>query len=95
MSRRVAGCDLGKASSSFVIASIKDGGEVLIEDAQYLLHEGKPLDLFRRWYREKDVAGCAALGATGIYADELTDPVLILPEDSCQEAALELQAGLE
>ncbi len=95
MSRRVAGCDLGKASSSFVIATIQDGGEVLVEDAQYLLHEGRPLDLFRKWYREKDVAGCAALGATGIYADELTDPVLILPEDSCQEAALELQPGLE
>jgi hypothetical protein len=95
MSRRIAGCDLGKASSSFAIASVGDGGEVVIEDVQYLLHEGKPLELFREWYREKDVASCAALGATGIYADELTDPVLTLPEDSCQEAALELQSGLE
>jgi activator of 2-hydroxyglutaryl-CoA dehydratase len=95
MSRRIAGCDLGKASSSFAIASVGDGGEVVIEDVQYLLHEGKPLELFREWYREKHVASCAALGATGIYADELTDPVLTLPEDSCQEAALELQPGLE
>ncbi|MCJ7797490.1 MAG: hypothetical protein MUQ56_12140, partial [Thermoleophilia bacterium] len=64
-------------------------------DVQYLLHEGKPLDLFRQWYREKNVAGCAALGATGIYADELIGPVLMLPEDSCQEAALEQLPGLE
>lgn len=94
MSRRIAGCDLGKASVSFVIANVLDGGGVQIEDVQYMLHEGKPLDHFRRWYRENDVAGCAALGATGVYADELIGPAMLLPEDSCQEAALELQEGL-
>ncbi len=95
MSKRVAGCDLGKASASFVVASLGDDGQVTVDDVKYELHDGKPLELFRKWYVEQDIAGCAALGATGIYADELTDPVLILPEDSCQEAALELDADLE
>ncbi|MFQ5456972.1 MAG: BadF/BadG/BcrA/BcrD ATPase family protein, partial [Myxococcota bacterium] len=94
MRRRIAGCDLGKASASFVTATVGDAGDVRVEDVSYQLHEGKPLALFRDWYRENDVAGCAALGATGVYADELSDPALILPEDSCQEAALELQPDL-
>jgi hypothetical protein len=94
MSQRIAGCDLGKASASFVIASLQDDGGVVIEDTQYLLHEGKPFEAFERWYREQDVAGCAALAATGTYADDLTDPVMILPEDSCQEAALGMQPDL-
>ncbi|MFQ5415695.1 MAG: BadF/BadG/BcrA/BcrD ATPase family protein [Myxococcota bacterium] len=95
MSRRIAGCDLGKASASFVIASTRDDGELVVEDRRSELHDGNPLDLFRSWYVEQDVASCAALAATGIYADELTDPILILPEDSCREAALELEPGLE
>ena len=95
MSSRIAGCDLGKASASFVIARVGDHGQFVVEDVEYILHEGKPLALFQQWYREKDVATCAALGATGIYADDLADPVLILPEDSCQEQALETQLDLD
>jgi activator of 2-hydroxyglutaryl-CoA dehydratase/predicted nucleotide-binding protein (sugar kinase/HSP70/actin superfamily) len=95
MTRRIAGCDLGEASASFVLARVRDDGEIVVEDTQYRLHEGNPLEAFCRWYGENDVASCSALGATGIYADELTDPVLGLPEDSCQEAALELQPDLE
>ena len=95
MSKRIAGCDLGKASASFVIASVRDDGELVVEEKRSELHDGNPLDLFRSWYVEQNVAGCAALAATGIYADELTDPILILPEDSCREAALELEPGLE
>lgn len=94
MNQRIAGCDLGKASASFVIARVTDAGEWVVEQSRSELHDGNPLDLFRSWYLEQDVAGCAALAATGIYADELTDPVLILPEDSCREAALELEPGL-
>jgi len=94
MTVRIAACDLGKASASFALARVEDGGEIIVEDTQYTLHEGDPLALFAKWYRDNDVAGCAALGATGIHADELSDPVLIVPEDSCQEAALELQPEL-
>jgi activator of 2-hydroxyglutaryl-CoA dehydratase/predicted nucleotide-binding protein (sugar kinase/HSP70/actin superfamily) len=94
MTVRIAACDLGKASASFALARVEDGGEIIVEDTQYTLHEGDPLELFAKWYRDNDVAGCAALGATGIHADELSDPVLIVPEDSCQEAALELQPEL-
>ncbi len=90
MSRRVAGCDLGKASASFVLARIDDGGGMVVEDVRYAAHDGKPLDRFEQWYREKHVATCAALAATGVYAAELGAPVLVLPEDSCQEAALEM-----
>ncbi len=92
---RVAGCDLGKASVGFVIAKLGDGGELSIEYSSYALHDGDPIGLFRDWYRDQRVGGCAALAATGVYADELREPVLILPEDSCQEAALEWSPDLE
>ena len=88
MATRLAGCDLGKASASFVLARILDDGKLVVEDSQYLLHDGKVLEVFSKWYEENDVASCDALGATGIYADELTDVATIVPEDSCQEAAL-------
>ncbi len=94
MTRRIAGCDLGKASVSFVLADLLDDGTVAISQTQYRLHEGSPFEIFRQWYLDNDVAECAALGATGVYADELINPVLILPEDSCQQAALELEPDL-
>jgi activator of 2-hydroxyglutaryl-CoA dehydratase/predicted nucleotide-binding protein (sugar kinase/HSP70/actin superfamily) len=79
----------------FVVANIGDDGAVAIEHSRYALHDGDPITLFKDWYREQHVAGCAALAATGVHADELRKPVLILPEDSCQEAALEWSPGLE
>lgn len=92
---RVAGCDLGKASVRFVVARVDEGGAVSIEDTSYQTHDGNPIELFSAWYREQDIASCAVLAATGVHADELHDAVLIVPEDSCQEAALELSPGLE
>ena len=92
---RIAGCDLGKASVGFVTATVDEDGKVEIEGAGYKLHEGDPLGLFKQWYRDHDIASCAALAATGVYADELREPALILPEESCQEAALELSPDLE
>ncbi|MCP3985620.1 MAG: hypothetical protein GY723_14615 [bacterium] len=95
MKTRIAGCDLGKASASFVIANVLDDGQIVVEDSEYVLHDGNPLAAFSTWYEENSVASCSVLGATGIYADELNDLALIVPEDSCQEAALELQHDLE
>ncbi|MDP6875824.1 MAG: hypothetical protein QF521_20050, partial [Alphaproteobacteria bacterium] len=92
---RIAGCDLGKASVGFVTATVGEDGNVEVEGVGYKLHEGDPLGLFQQWYRDNDIAACAALAATGIYADELRSPVLMLPEDSCQEAALEISPDLE
>ncbi|MDP6708762.1 MAG: BadF/BadG/BcrA/BcrD ATPase family protein [Alphaproteobacteria bacterium] len=92
---RIAGCDLGKASVGFVVASVGEDGRPEVEGTACELHEGDPLGLFEEWYRDNDIASCAALAATGVYADELCEPVLILPEDSCQEAALELTPELE
>jgi len=92
--KTIAGCDLGKASVSFVIGRVTDGEGLVVEDVEYVQHDGRPLECFERWYEDKNVAACAALGATGVYADELAAPVLVLPEDSCQEAALEMQPGL-
>ena len=88
MKKRIAGCDLGKATASFAIATIDGDGQVLLEEAEHMAHEGKPFDAFRKWYIEKGIASCGALGATGLYADDLVDPVLVLPEDSCQEMML-------
>lgn len=92
---RIAGCDLGKASARFVVAQIGADGALAIEDTRCEPHDGDPVGLFSAWYREQGIASCAVLAATGVHADELRDPVLVLPEDSCQEAALELSPGLE
>jgi activator of 2-hydroxyglutaryl-CoA dehydratase/predicted nucleotide-binding protein (sugar kinase/HSP70/actin superfamily) len=54
------------------------------------------MDAFRDWYRRADVASCAALGATGLHADELVAPVLAgLPEDACLLVALRQRPELE
>ena len=92
--QRVAGCDLGKASASFVTGTVEADGSISFDEPVYVLHEGKPFDAFRKWYAEQDIAKCAALGATGLYAAELLEPALVLPEDSCQEAALDLSPDL-
>jgi activator of 2-hydroxyglutaryl-CoA dehydratase len=87
---KIAGCDLGKASISFVIADVNEDGSLEIEKAAYIPHEGDPFGVFKKWYREHHVAECLALGATGLYADELVAPVVVFPEDACQESALEV-----
>jgi activator of 2-hydroxyglutaryl-CoA dehydratase/predicted nucleotide-binding protein (sugar kinase/HSP70/actin superfamily) len=52
--------------------------------------------VFRDWYRRADVASCAALGATGLHADELVEPVIAgLPEDACLRAGLEMLEALD
>ncbi len=89
MTMKIAGCDLGKASASFVVAGINDDGHIDVEHTSHISHDGNPFDVFKKWYQEKNIAECAALGATGLYAGELVEPVLVLPEDACQEAALE------
>ncbi|MCP5034494.1 MAG: hypothetical protein GY939_22055, partial [Actinomycetia bacterium] len=92
---RIAGCDLGKVSVGFVTATVNDDGTLEVDSATHRLHDGDPLGLFLQWYRDNDIESYAALAATGVHADELSAPVLVLPEDSCQEAALETIVGLE
>ncbi|MCP4960420.1 MAG: hypothetical protein GY925_14275 [Actinomycetia bacterium] len=92
---RIAACDLGKASVRFVTLTVDDQGSLSVEHTDHQPHDGDPFGLFRRWYVDNDIASCTALAATGVYADELSDPVLVLPEDSCQEAALEFTPGLD
>ena len=89
MTRRIAGCDLGKASARFVIARVDDEGTLEIEHEHHLHHEGRPFEHFEAWYRDRQIDRCDALGATGVYAEKLREPVLVLPEDACQQAALE------
>ena len=88
MSARIAACDLGKVSASFVIGRLGDDGLLELEHSSSVPHQGAPFDLFVAWYREQGVADCAALAATGLYADQLAAPVVVLPEQACQEAAL-------
>lgn len=86
---RVAGCDLGKAAAKLVVLSV-DGDRVRIEARHSAAHDGRPAELLAAWYRETGIANCDALGATGLYADELRVPVLSgLPEDACLTAAIE------
>lgn len=91
---RIAGCDLGKASACFVLATVEADGSLSFEKPRYELHEGKPFEVFRRWYEEEKIERCLALGATGVYAVELSEPALVLPEDACQQAALEAISGV-
>ena len=88
MSTRIAACDLGKAAASFVIAEVKPDGAIDLDTVDYVLHEGRPFEAFKSWYRDRKVADCAALAATGVYASDLGAPVLNVPEDACQQAAL-------
>ena len=95
LGKRVAGCDLGKAIAKFVVARV-DADGLRIEARSELAHEGKPLEAFADWYEREHIAGCAALGATGLYADELIEPALAgLPEDACLRAGLELLPELQ
>ncbi len=89
MTVKIAGCDLGKASACFVTARLHDDGVMQKETETRVSHDGNPFGVFKAWYTEKRIYECAALGATGLYADELVAPVEVFPEDACQEAALE------
>jgi len=86
MTIKIAGCDLGNASASFVIAKVESDGTFDVENTAYISHDGNPFEVFKKWYRENNVVECAALGVTGLYAGELVEPALVLPEDACQEA---------
>jgi activator of 2-hydroxyglutaryl-CoA dehydratase/predicted nucleotide-binding protein (sugar kinase/HSP70/actin superfamily) len=94
-SMRVAGCDLGKASAKLVVVGLGGGGGVRVEARRCAAHGGEPAQLLAAWYRELGLAGCDAFGATGLYADELREPVVAgLPEDACLAAAIEGLPGL-
>lgn len=80
---------MGKTSAGFVVIEVGEGGESRVIDTRYILHESRPFEVFCDWYRENGIAGCAALGVTGIYAGSIKSPALLLPEDACQEATLE------
>lgn len=87
--RRVAGLDLGKATLKLAIFGVADDGELVLETRADLAHDGEPAAGFERLYREHRLERVSAMGATGLYADELTAPVLAgLPEEVCVEAAL-------
>ena len=89
MSTRIAACDLGKVSASMVVGHLGEDGALVVDDAEYVVHEGQPFAALVRWYMEKDVASCAVLGATGVYAEQLRQPAQVVPEDACQEVALD------
>jgi len=86
---RVAGWNLGKASVALVIGTLGPEGGLCVEKTRGAAHRGDPMALFRAWYAEEDVGTCAAIAATGAYAGALKPPVIVLPEDGCQQAALE------
>ncbi|MEW5734342.1 MAG: BadF/BadG/BcrA/BcrD ATPase family protein, partial [Thermodesulfobacteriota bacterium] len=88
MGRRVAGVDLGKATAALAVAAVEGDGTFRLEHVTHVAHEGRPFETFVKWYKEKNIAGCDALAATGLYAAELLEPVRRLPEEACQEAAL-------
>ena len=89
MKTRIAACDIGKSSICFATAVVQQDDSLLWEKIDYQHHDGNPFDMFRKWYTQETISNCDILCATGIYADQLGSPVVILPEDICQEAALE------
>jgi len=94
MTVRVAGCDLGKCTASFAIAEA-DGQGYRVVHLHRVEHEGRPFAVLRSWYEANRVYACTALGATGVYADEIGAPGHVLPEDYCLETAAETLADLE
>ncbi len=88
MTTRIAGVDLGKSTASFAHGELEDDGTIHWTERSNVTHEGHPHEVFAAWYRDADIAGCAALGVTGAYASEIRSPAISLPEDACQEAAL-------
>ncbi len=85
---RIAGCDLGKAAAKFVVGTWTNG-RLDVEAVDVVAHEGRPMEAFGVWYRDKAIHTCAALAATGVHASELGGPIVgPLPEDGCVEAAL-------
>jgi hypothetical protein len=80
---RVAGCDLGRTSVALALLDVSESGELTVAGTRNELHEGRPFDVLMRWYDELQLADFAALAATGIYADELSGPVDVLPEEAC------------
>ena len=93
MQHRIGACDLGKATASFAVAQINDNGKITLEDIQTIQHNGKVVDVFQSWYQEQKIDQCQGLTATGVYTERLKSPVVILPEDNCQEAQLESPLG--
>ncbi|MBI9092576.1 MAG: hypothetical protein JEZ12_25450 [Desulfobacterium sp.] len=93
MQYRIGACDLGKATASFAIATRTENGGITLEDVQTIEHNGRVLDVFKTWYKENNIAGCHSLAATGLYAERLGQPAIILPEDTCQEAQLEAETS--
>ena len=87
---RVAGCDLGKLTAKFVVGRLQsDPAGLTILHQESVEHNGRPMEAFSDWYRRRRIHECAALGATGLYAGELRDPVQAdLPEEACLEATL-------
>ena len=85
---KVAGCDLGKATIKFSILEIINGTIKILEQER-INHEGNALDVFQKWYIEKEIYKASALGATGIFSSELKKPIVMIPEDAAQEAAIE------
>ncbi len=73
--RRVAGCDLGKATAKFVVGTVRDDGDLKIDQTWVIPHEGQPFAVFGNWYREQKIAQCSVLGATGFYSGDLSFPV--------------------
>lgn len=83
-----AGCDLGKSAAKFVIGEPSPDG-FRIASSRIVEHDGRPMDAFRDWYLDMNVADCLALGATGLHAEELVAPVIAgLPEDASLAASL-------
>lgn len=90
MSLRIAAADLGKCTARLLTGTL-ESGRVVLESSSVVEHAGLPLEVLARWYAEREIASAAALGVTGLFADEVAAPALGgLPEDACLEAALEL-----
>ncbi|MBI4705780.1 MAG: hypothetical protein HY744_32200 [Deltaproteobacteria bacterium] len=89
---RVAACDLGQYGVRLALGSVDERGSLRLDAVHEVAHDGRPLEALAGLYREGAVAGCAVLGATGMHASELGEPVAVFPEGACLEAALPLVA---
>lgn len=59
--KKIAGCDLGKASAGFFIADVRTDGTLEGGKAARVPHDGNLFEAFKKWYVEKQDRGlCGA-----------------------------------
>jgi len=82
------GVDLGKVTTSLVVAELVPGGEPRVLETRAERHLGDPLRPFLELYQELDIGRLSGIAATGVYGERLGEPAVGgVPEEIAQDLA--------